>query len=232
MKARGFEQVPGIHFDPKSVAAPVVSLMTIRIVFVLMIMAGWTGHVLDVRGAFLKGDFADDETLYIHVPQGMEAWYGTEVYLQLQKTLYGLKQAAYRFWMYLLTIVHSLGCTRSKADPCLYFKWTDTGALLLWFSWVDDCFLTGPTAELLGLKKEIMNEVECDDGGEIYEFVGCKVVYNRVQRTLQFTQPVLLQSFADEFDIAIGTEYPKTPGVPLKTLQLGSEPPVEGLRRT
>ena len=56
LNARGFEQVPGIHFDPKSVAAPVVSLMTIRIVFVLMIMAGWTGHVLDVRGAFLKGD--------------------------------------------------------------------------------------------------------------------------------------------------------------------------------
>jgi hypothetical protein len=36
---RGFEQVPGIHYDPKSLAAPVVSLMTIRIVFVLMIMA-------------------------------------------------------------------------------------------------------------------------------------------------------------------------------------------------
>jgi hypothetical protein len=45
--------------------------MTIRIVFVLMIMANWTAHVLDVRGAFLKGDFGDGEPLYLHVPQGM-----------------------------------------------------------------------------------------------------------------------------------------------------------------
>jgi hypothetical protein len=26
--------------------------------------------------------------------------------------------------------------------------------LLLWFSWVDDCFLTGPTADLLQYEKE------------------------------------------------------------------------------
>jgi Reverse transcriptase (RNA-dependent DNA polymerase) len=72
LNAHGFEQVPGFHFDPKSVAAPVVSLITIRIVFVVMIMAGWTGLILDVRGAFQKGDFADDETLIMYVPQGME----------------------------------------------------------------------------------------------------------------------------------------------------------------
>jgi hypothetical protein len=64
LNCRGFEQVPGIHYDPKSIAAPVVTLMTIRIVFVIMIMPGWTGHVLDVRGAFLKGDFADGEFVF------------------------------------------------------------------------------------------------------------------------------------------------------------------------
>jgi hypothetical protein len=49
--------------------------MKIRIVFVLMIMASWIAHVLDVRGAFLKGDFGDGETLYLHVPQGMTKCY-------------------------------------------------------------------------------------------------------------------------------------------------------------
>jgi hypothetical protein len=169
LNGRGFEQVPGIHYDPKSIAAPVVSMMTIRIVFVLMIMAGWTGHVLDVRGAFLKGNFGDNETLYLHVPQGMEKWYTGDVVLLLHKTLYGLKQAAYRFWLFLLTIVRCLRFTRSKADPCLYFKWMDTGGLLLWFSWVDDCFLTGPTKELLQEKEHIKNKVECDDNGEVQD---------------------------------------------------------------
>jgi hypothetical protein len=121
--------------------APVICMMTIRIVFILMLMAGWKGHVLDVRGAFLKGGFGDGETLYLHVPQGMEKWYDSNVLLLLKKTLHRLKQAAYRFGLFLLTIVCCLNFGRSKADPCLYFNWTETGALLLWFSWVDDCLL-------------------------------------------------------------------------------------------
>jgi hypothetical protein len=126
------------------------------------------------------------------------------LYLLLHKTLYGLKQAAYRFWMYLLKIVRGLKFNRSKADPCLYFRWTDTNALLLWFSWVDDCFITGPKKELIQMKKDIMDQMDCDDGGEITEFVGCKIDYHKVERKLRVTQTVLLQSFHDEFDNNIG----------------------------
>jgi hypothetical protein len=115
----------------------------------------------------------------MHVPQGMEQWYGKDVYLLLHKTLYGLKQAAYRFWMYLLKIVRGLKFNRSKADPCLYFRWADTNALLLWFSWVDDCFITGSQKELIRMKKEIMDQMECDDRGEITEF--CRM-QNRLQQ--------------------------------------------------
>jgi hypothetical protein len=31
----------------------------------------------------------------------------------------------------------------------------------------------GPEADVMKLKREIMEHVECDDGGEIKEFVGC-----------------------------------------------------------
>jgi hypothetical protein len=231
LNGRGFEQVPGVHFDPQSIAAPVVSMMTIRIVFVLMIMAGWHGHVVDVRGAFLKGEFGDGETLYLHVPQGMEKHYGDKVYLKLQKTLYGLKQAAYRFWLFLLTIVRDIGCQRSKADPCLYFKWTEDGSLILWFSWVDDCFLAGPTEAMKTLKDELMEKVECDDNGEAEEFVGCMIEYNRAEKWLRLTQPVLLQSFTDEFQIS-DEQHPMTPGIPAKALQSGTQPAVQEKRRT
>jgi hypothetical protein len=232
LNCRGFEQVPGVHYKQNTIAAPVVALMTIRITLAIMIMAGWTGQILDVRGAFLKGNFSDGEELYLYVPQGMEKWYGTGVYLVLHKALYGLKQAAYRFWVYLLTIVHCLKYSRSKADPCLYYKWTDKGALLLWLSWVDDCFLTGPTAELLQSKEDIMSRIDCEDGGEVKEFVGCKIDYDRKNKSMKLTQPVLLQSFKDEFNITMGSDLPRTPGIPQKTLQLGSAPPVEGTRNT
>jgi hypothetical protein len=134
----------------------------------------------------------------------MEQWYGNEVVMRLRKTLYGLKQSAYRFWIYLLTVIETLNCKRSKADPCLYYQWIKTGALLLWISWVDDCFITGPTAELMRLKGDIMSQVECDDGGEVNEFIGCKIDHNKELHKLKLTQPVLLQSFSDEFQMTGG----------------------------
>jgi hypothetical protein len=226
LNCRGFEQVPGILYDPKSIAAPVVTLMTIRIVFVIMIMAGWTGHVLDVRGAFLKGDFADGENLYLNVPQGMEQHYSNNVYLHLCKTLYGMKQSAFRFWMFLLEIVKRLGCKikgwsvsllpmdgfRGPASVVFVGGWL----LYYWADRVTFC-----------IEENILKEVDCDDSGEIKEFVGCKIAYNAEMRTL-----VLMQSYEDEFNIATGHEVPKTPGVPFKALQLGAEPILQGERNT
>jgi hypothetical protein len=80
--------------------------------------------------------------------------------------------------------------------------------------------------------KRAMNQIlDCDDGGDILEFIGCKIDYDRTNKSLRFTQPVLLQSFTDEFKIA-EKEMPKTPGTPFKTLQLRKELPVDSKRNT
>jgi hypothetical protein len=87
-------------------------------------------------------------------------------------------------------------------------------------------------AELLALEKHVMRELECEDSGELTEFVGCKIDYHRNKQSLRMSQPVLLQSFQDEFDIHDGNERPKTPGIPEKTLQLRDKPPQGGERNT
>ena len=56
MVARGFRQVDGQQYDGSSTHAPVTNPGTIRTVIVLMLMAGMTAEVVDVKGAFLKGD--------------------------------------------------------------------------------------------------------------------------------------------------------------------------------
>jgi hypothetical protein len=160
----------------------------------------------------------------------MSHHYPNNTILLLLKTIYGLKQAAFRFWEYLLEIITQLGCTRSDADPCLYHKWTDEG-LVMCLSWVDDCFITGPKDAALKLKMDMMAMVDCDDGGELKEYVGCKIDHDREARRLKITQPVLLQSFKDEFETN-GSEHPNTPGIPMKTLQLGDKPAVIDDRRT
>jgi hypothetical protein len=40
---------------------------------------------------------------------------------------------------------------------------------------------------------------ECDDLGELNEYVGCKI--DRNEDYVKFTQPVLIQSYEDEFDL-------------------------------
>ena len=98
LNARGFKQIEGQHFDGSSIYAPVTNAATIRIVFTLMLMAGWSAYVVDVKGAFLHGEFEDGEEIYMKVPKGFERYYAKDVVLKLLKCIYGLKQAAMAFW--------------------------------------------------------------------------------------------------------------------------------------
>jgi len=80
LNARGFEQLDGIHCDKNTKSAPVTNEITIRIVFILMVMGRLYAELLDVQGAFLKGEFANGESIYIEVPQGFERHYKGMMY--------------------------------------------------------------------------------------------------------------------------------------------------------
>jgi hypothetical protein len=218
MNARGFEQINGIHYEETEKAAPVANEMTIRIVMVLMVMASWWGELLDVQGAFLTGEMDPKNQCYLHVPEGFERFYPSNVVLRLLKTLYGLKQSAYEFWKMLVMAMKHMGCNRSKADPCLFFKWTAIG-LVLWVTWVDDCLVCGNKEAVMEAKKDLMSRFDCDEVGELTEYIGCKV--ERGDGYLRLTQPVLLQSFEDEFEIP-NMKIPNTPAVPGQVLRLAT----------
>jgi hypothetical protein len=44
-----------------------------------------------------------------------------------------------------------------------------------------------------------MDTFDCKDCGDIEEYVGCKIV--RTKNSLKFTQPVLMQSYSDKFEL-------------------------------
>jgi hypothetical protein len=75
----------------------------------LMIMADILAHVVDVKGAFLHGQFEDGEVIHMKVPQGFEKHFPevSVLLLLLKKCLYGLIQAAQAFWRQLL---HAASC--------------------------------------------------------------------------------------------------------------------------
>jgi len=57
--ARGFVQVPGVHYDRDSISTPVTNKATIIVVLVLSIVFGWANELIDVKGAFLCGNFSE-----------------------------------------------------------------------------------------------------------------------------------------------------------------------------
>jgi hypothetical protein len=125
------------------------------------------GELLDVKGAFLHGDFENGERLYKEFSQGFEERFTVYVILLLLETLYGLKQAAMAFWRELLKAFRSMGFDLSKVDPCLYFKWTQHD-LVVWVFWIDDCLVIG-NAE--GMK----HFFHCDEVGNMDDYVGYKI---------------------------------------------------------
>jgi hypothetical protein len=74
-----------------------------------------------------------------------------------------------------------------------------------------DLFIAGCEKEVMIMKENIKKHFECDDIGGIQEYVRKKVEID--SEIIKLTQPVLIQSVKDEFEISDG-EYPNNSGVP------------------
>jgi hypothetical protein len=194
LNAKGYEQVDGIHYDSSNISSPVTHDATIRIIIIFK----WSAQLVDVKGAFLCGNFKDGEEIFMEVPEGFEEFYGAYVLLLLLHTLYGLKQAAMAFWRELVKALTDMTFKRSAADPCLYYCWTVYG-LVVWLSWIDDCLVSGDKRAVDFAKEQMKSRFECDDLGELNQYVGCNI--DRNEDSVKFTQPVLIQSYEDEFDL-------------------------------
>jgi hypothetical protein len=136
--ARELMQIPGVHYDWKTKVAPVTNEMTIQIILTLMIMAIWLRELLDVKGAFLHGDFGPKE-----VPIPMKIPQGFKISIPTRLVVVAVENNLVRFETGSVCVLESLllkafgamNFERSKADPYLYCLWTKHG-LITWISWV------------------------------------------------------------------------------------------------
>ena len=142
----------------------------------------------------------------------MEHHYGKDVLLKLKKAIYGLKQAAMAFWHKLLEVMLAMGNKRSRADPCVYYRWNDDKTLTMWLSWIDDNICAGPEKHVKEQTLELSKRFEVDDIGVPEEYVGCKIERNMEECWIKMTQPVLVQKASDEFDLP--ARKPNTPAFP------------------
>ena len=92
----------------------------------------------------------------------------------MKKALYGLKQAPRTWYGRIDTFLMSLGFTKSKVDPNLYFKVED-GKQVILLLYADDLFLIGDEELIAGSKRKLATEFEMKDLGTMHYFLGFEV---------------------------------------------------------
>ncbi len=85
---------------------------------------------------------------------------------------------------------------------------------------MDDCLVAGTEEVVLKAKASMMEFFDCDNVGTIKESVGCKVDYDQQAGSMKLTQPVMIQSFKDEFELPEGNAS-NTPAIPGSVMSEG-----------
>jgi hypothetical protein len=116
--AQGFTQVEGIDYT--ETFAAVAKYDTVRILLVLAAKFDLELDQMDVRTAFLNADLKED--IYLKQPAGFEDPEHPDWVWKLEKAIYGLKQAGYKWNQTLDEHLRKEGFkfVRSEADHSLY----------------------------------------------------------------------------------------------------------------
>jgi hypothetical protein len=85
--AKGYVRRKGIDFD--EVYAPVARMESVCIMLILAAHLSWSVHHMDIKFAFLNGDF--DEEVYVSQPPSFIVGSHEQKLYKRHKTLYGLR---------------------------------------------------------------------------------------------------------------------------------------------
>jgi hypothetical protein len=93
---------------------------------------------------------------------------------------------------------------------------------MIWVSWVDDCLICGDEDGVQDAKSQMKELFDCNKVGKLKEYVGCKIDNNKEEEgwIQKLTQPVLMQSYAGEFELPEG-DMLRTPATPGSVLRKG-----------
>jgi hypothetical protein len=70
-------------------------------------------------------------------------------------------------------------------------------------SWADNFFILGSNEEVRIVINQIEQYFECDEGGEVKEYIGCQLVQDNNKVGIKFTRPVIIKSCKDEFKVNV-----------------------------
>jgi hypothetical protein len=171
--ACGYSQVPGVDFS--EFYSHVVNDVTIRILLVAEIVWKLVSRLIDVETAFLHGELAEGEEIYMECPDGMsrEEW----ECLMLLKTIYGPVQAARAFFKRYLKVLQTCGFHQSPADPCLMVRRNKLGVVYMALH-VDDCSGLGHPKAVKNAIHMIKDHFNLTIEPKLTDYLSCEIRFD------------------------------------------------------
>ena len=131
--AKGYAQVEGLDFF--DTYAPTCKPETFRILLATAAQKDLQLGQMDVKSAYLHSNI--EEEIYLEQPQGFvkKANSGQKLVCKLNKSIYGLKQAAKNWYEALTSLLLKEGFKRSRNDYCLFVRKEEDGTfsyVLVW----------------------------------------------------------------------------------------------------
>lgn len=166
--AKGFSQIEGVDYE--ETFAAVATSASLRLLLTKASKESLVVKQYDVTAAFLNGMLKEE--IYMRPPPGFEE--GNFV-LKLDKSIYGLKQAANVWYNTFSDALHSIGFQKSKSDSCLHIYNRDSQTVFV-ISHVDDTLWVSKSAKLIEkLTMELAKFFEMKDLGEVHHFLGLEI---------------------------------------------------------
>ena len=139
--AKGFAQVEGLDFF--ETYAPTCKPETFRTLLAVATQKGLELRQMDVKSAYLHSEI--EEEIYLEQPQGFvkQGKNGQTLVRKLNKSIYGLKQAAKNWYESLANLLIKNGFQRSRNDYCLFVRKEEDGTFSYILLWVDDIIIAG-----------------------------------------------------------------------------------------
>ena len=204
--AQGFNQKPG-QFD--ETYAPVAKMASVRVLLTWAAVHDLEIYQFDCKTAFLHAKLRHN--VYARPFPGFPVSSPSKV-LRLLAALYGLRQAAYEFYMLIMSLFLDLGMSRCDVDHGVFFgEWTSppdpsvvlpsSGPLLLYVPLhVDDGLgITNSSSLYQWFLRVLSKRLHIVDLGPCSKFLSILIIRDRDHRRLWLSSHLYVSELLDEW---------------------------------
>ena len=197
---KGFTQQYGI--DYLETYAPVVKLVSLRILVAIAAFNNYEIHQGDIKTAYLLGKL--EEEIYMEIPEGVTVaattWRTETLVCCLFRGLYGLKQSG-RIWNHAWDdfLIGKCNFKRSADNYAVYFHMAQQQTPLWTLIWVDDVRWIADPKDISQAKKELGTRFRLKDLGAAHVFLGMRITRKPAERKIILSQRQYIDRILQRF---------------------------------